>query len=106
MNGLRNQHDGPLIAVTGATGFVGTEVVRQARASGLRVRAIVRDSKRARALAGREGVELVYGDVLEATSLAGAFAGVSAVVHLVGIIVERGSRERPASWPRSSARSA
>ena len=90
MNGLRNRNDGLLIAVTGATGFVGTEVVRQARAEGLRVRAVVRDSKRVRAWGEREGVELVCGDVLEPASLASAFAGARAVVHLVGIIVERG----------------
>jgi len=90
MNGLRNRNNGPLIAVTGATGFVGTEVVRQARAAGLCVRAIVRDSKRARAWGEREGTELVRGDALEATSLVNAFAGASAVVHLVGIVVENG----------------
>ena len=39
MNGLWNHNDGPLIAVTGATGFIGTEVVHQARAMGFRVRA-------------------------------------------------------------------
>ena len=92
MNGLRNRNDGLLIAVTGATGFVGTEVVRQARAEGLRVRAVIRDSKQVRAWGEREGVEFVCGDVLEPASLAGAFAGAKAVVHLVGIIVERGRR--------------
>ena len=90
MNGLRHRNDGPLITVTGATGFVGTEVVRQARAEGLRVQAIVRDSKRTRAWGEREEVELVCGDVFEAGSLASAFACAKAVVHLVGIIVEHG----------------
>ncbi len=90
MNGLRKRNDGLLIAVTGATGFVGTEVVRQARSEGLRVRAIVRDSERTRSWGEREEVELVCGDVFEAESLAGAFAGVKAVVHLVGIVVEHG----------------
>jgi NADH dehydrogenase len=90
MNALQNHNDGSLVAVTGATGFVGTEVVRQARAAGFRVRAIVRDSKRARTWVEQEDVELVCGDVLAATSLADAFAGVSAIVHLVGIVVEHG----------------
>ena len=79
-----------MIVVTGATGFVGREIVRQARAEGFPVRAIVRNPKAARGWAERHGVELFAGDVLDAASLEGAMSGATCVIHLVGIIVERG----------------
>ena len=79
----------PQIAVTGATGFVGREVVKQARAEGYPVRAIVRDPKPAERWAEQNGVELFHGNVIYAPSLEGAFAGVKCVIHLVGIIHAR-----------------
>ncbi|MGA2221983.1 MAG: complex I NDUFA9 subunit family protein [Verrucomicrobiia bacterium] len=77
-----------MIAITGATGFVGQEVVRQARAGGHAARAIVRDPKRAQWLADKYGVELFHGNVLFAPSLDGAMQGVKCVIHLLGIINE------------------
>ncbi|MCS7049413.1 MAG: complex I NDUFA9 subunit family protein [Verrucomicrobiae bacterium] len=74
-----------MIAITGATGFIGREVVRQALAAGLPVRAVVRDPRTARLPAE---VELFHGNVLYAPSLEGAFQGCRAVIHLVGIINE------------------
>jgi len=79
-----------MIAVTGATGFVGREVMKQLRADGHPVRAIVREpkSKAARALVEKYGVELFHGNVIYAPSLAGAMQGAKCVIHLVGIIHE------------------
>lgn len=79
-----------MIVVTGATGFVGREVVKQARAQGYPVRAIVRDpgSNAAHALLAQDGVELFHGNVIYAPSLAGALLGAKCVIHLVGIIRE------------------
>lgn len=79
----------PLIAITGATGFVGRAIVKQARAAGFPVRVIVRDPREARWLAEEFGCELFHGNVLHAPALAGAFDGVKCVIHLVGIIHER-----------------
>jgi len=79
----------PLIAITGATGFVGRAIVKQARAAGYPVRAIVRDPREARWLAEQFGCELFHGNVLHAPALAGAFADVKCVIHLVGIIREK-----------------
>jgi len=76
-----------MIAITGATGFVGREVVRQAVAAGYPLRAIVRDPREARGLA-EAGVELFHGNVIHAPTLEGAFTGCKAVIHLVGIINE------------------
>jgi uncharacterized protein YbjT (DUF2867 family) len=64
----------PLILVTGATGTVGSEVVKQLVAGGHRVRALVRDPARAAMLGA--GVEIVVGDLERPDTLGPAFAGV------------------------------
>lgn len=76
------------VLVTGAGGFVGRHVVRQLAADGVRVRAMVRDVRGARALEGLD-CELVRGDVTDLASLRAATRGCRAVVHLVAIIAGR-----------------
>jgi uncharacterized protein YbjT (DUF2867 family) len=78
-----------MIVITGATGFVGEEVVKQARAMGYPVRVIVREPERAQWLVDRYGVELFHGNVLFAPAIEGAMQGANCVIHLVGIIHER-----------------
>jgi nucleoside-diphosphate-sugar epimerase len=68
------------ILVTGATGKVGSRLARRLAQRGDRVRALVRDPKRAAALSEHR-IELVEGDLLDASSLAAAVRGVDAVVH-------------------------
>ncbi|MFF8424466.1 SDR family oxidoreductase [Streptomyces sp. NPDC016566] len=68
-----------MILVTGATGTIGSDVVRQLAARGEKVRALTRDPAKARVPAG---VEVVRGDYLDPGSLAGAMAGVTAVFLL------------------------
>jgi NADH dehydrogenase len=77
-----------MIVITGATGFVGEEIVKQARVAGHPVRAIVRDPQRAQWLKERYEVELFHGNVLYAPSIEGAMQGAKGVIHLVGIIYE------------------
>jgi len=77
------------ILVTGGTGFIGGHVVHALRARDVPVRAIVRDRRRAGRLEAW-GVELVVGDVTDASILRAACMGVQAVIHLVAII--KGSR--------------
>ncbi len=77
-----------MIIITGATGFVGEEIVKQVRAAGHPVRAIVRDPERASWLTERYGAELFHGNVLYAPSIEGAMQGAKCVIHLVGIIRE------------------
>ena len=79
-----------LLALTGATGFVGQHVVPLLIRRGHRVRALVRDPTRAEGLA-TQGADLVPGDLADGTALARLVAGVEAVIHLVGIIVEAGA---------------
>ena len=77
-----------MILVTGATGFIGPKVVHALRARNLDVRALVRDPRTARQLAGW-GAELAQGDMTDAASLREAVRGADAVVHLVAIIQGR-----------------
>ena len=70
------------VLVTGANGYVGREVVAHLHGRGTAVRALVR----APATTLPEGVEQVTGDVTDAGSLAPAFGGVEAVIHLVALL--------------------
>jgi uncharacterized protein YbjT (DUF2867 family) len=77
-----------MILVTGGTGFVGQEVVKELLALGYPVRLLVRHPERANAFAHHPRVELVQGDALRPETLPAAMAGVQAVIHLIGIIAE------------------
>lgn len=79
------------VFLTGGTGFVGSEVLRQLVAAGHTVRCLVRAGSEAK-LAVREGVEVRHGDVTEPDTLKSAMAECDAVIHLVGIIREFSGR--------------
>src|SRR5258708_35962080 len=70
----------PLILVTGATGTVGSQVVKQLAATGQRVRALVRDPKKAETFP--KAVEVVHGDLEKPATLAPAFAGADKALGL------------------------
>lgn len=78
-----------LVAITGATGFVGRFVVEHLLRREHEVRALVRDPVRAGWMRDR-GVALVAGDLEDHAALRELARGVGAVVHLVGIILEIG----------------
>jgi dihydroflavonol-4-reductase len=67
--------------VTGATGFVGSHLVRQLVERGDRVRALVRPTSSLRALDGL-GVEVARGDLRDAASVRDAVRGVRRVFHV------------------------
>ncbi|MEV5433114.1 SDR family oxidoreductase [Streptomyces sp. NPDC052701] len=71
-----------MILVTGATGTIGSELVRQLAARGEKVRALTRDPGRART---PEGVETVRGDHRDQASVEAALTGVHAV-FLVAVL--------------------
>jgi nucleoside-diphosphate-sugar epimerase len=71
--------------VTGATGFVGSHVLGALLARGEKVRALVRDSKKAQVLRDR-GVEVVEGDLLDPTSLAAAVSGAGPIYHCAAAV--------------------
>jgi nucleoside-diphosphate-sugar epimerase len=86
------------VFVTGGTGFIGGEVVRQLRARGDEVRCLVRNEAKAAKL--RElGCEIVAGDLGDADAIRRGMEGCDAVIHAaamyeVGIPASR----RPAMW--------
>jgi uncharacterized protein YbjT (DUF2867 family) len=82
-----------MILVTGATGTVGSEVVRQLSAAGVPVRALVRDPARGEAIAG-PGVEIVPGDLLDPASLDPALDGVDKLFLLTAFTPDQ---ETPAA---------
>jgi NADH dehydrogenase len=75
------------VLVTGATGFVGNEMVKELLARGHRVRALVRPGSQDK-LQVRDRVGEVIGDVLDRQAVLQAAPGCDAVIHLVGIIRE------------------
>jgi nucleoside-diphosphate-sugar epimerase len=77
------------IAVTGASGFVGQSLVREASKRGLDVVGVVRSELGARFVAAAGGRPIVVPD-LDATPLARAVLGADALVHLAQIGSERG----------------
>jgi NADH dehydrogenase len=80
------------ILVTGAAGYVGNNTVRRLVALGKPVRAMVHNVEKANRRLGEvsDKIEIVQGDVTKRESLQGAMKGVSAVIHLVAIALEKG----------------
>lgn len=72
------------VLVTGATGIVGSNLVRALLAASHRVRVLVRASSDRRSLQTLP-VELVEGDVLDPASLAGAAKGCTFVFHAAAV---------------------
>ena len=77
-----------LVLVAGATGGVGKRVVKRLQQRGIRVRALVRDTKRATEILGKN-VELVEGDITLAETLTPLVTeGVEAVICCTGTKVQ------------------
>ena len=73
--------DEGLIAVTGATGFVGQALLEAAAAQGLEVRALARKRQ-----VPRLGVEWIPGDLSSRSALDRLVRGTSAVIHIAGVV--------------------
>ena len=74
------------VAVTGATGFVGTHTIRALTAAGHEVVAIARGTRRR---PRRDNVSYVRADVVDWPGLADTFSTCAAVIHLVAVIREK-----------------
>lgn len=88
MDGQENSGGGRLVAVTGATGFIGGHLAAELARRGWRVRALVRSMPRWHGLAPAP-TEAVLGDLADRRALAELVAGADAVVHLAGAIKGR-----------------
>lgn len=69
-----------VLAITGATGFVGSAVLTAALADGHNVRALARSGQAVRA-----GVEWLPGDLSDTAALDALVTGVDAVIHVAGL---------------------
>ncbi len=78
-----------MLLLTGATGLIGSALVRRLTAAGRPVRCLVRDPRRLGA--ERVRVQIVLGDLADPPSFRNALRGVSTVVHLAASI-----RDQPA----------
>jgi dihydroflavonol-4-reductase len=80
------------VCVTGATGFIGSQVAAKLVAGGHEVRVTFRDRRRLRALEGLD-VEPVQVNVLDRRALRRALAGCEMVFHTAGLVASRPERE-------------
>jgi len=84
------------VFLTGASGFVGWHMITRLLAEGHAVRGLVRSLPRekdhlAKAFHEKGDFQYVAGDVVSGAGLDAAIAGCNAVIHLVGIIAEKGT---------------
>lgn len=80
------------ILVTGANGFMGNTIVKKLVAQGKPVRAMVRDNVKTQKRLGNlsDKIEIVQGDVRDREDIRRLFDGVTAVIHLAAVAIEKG----------------
>lgn len=84
--------------VTGGTGFIGDEVVRQLRARGDDVVCLARSAEKGRKLADR-GCQVVVGDLGDAAAIRQGMEGCDAVIHAAAMYeVGIPAKQRPAMY--------
>jgi nucleoside-diphosphate-sugar epimerase len=77
------------VLVTGATGFLGSSLVRRLLCDGARVRVLVRSPGKAARLASR-GTEVVTGDITDSAAGRAAVDGADVIYHLAGRLLMPG----------------
>lgn len=84
MTTINSQTKGRLVLVTGGAGFIGSHLVDALAAAGLRVR-VVDNFVNGRREHVNRAVELVEGDIRDASSILDAFEGVDTVFHVAAL---------------------
>ncbi len=79
-----------IIAVTGATGFIGGALVRHLSSKGKKLRVLVRQSSHTQSLSSL-GAQIVVGDINDSVSLNRLVRGARGVIHCAGAV--RGSSD-------------
>ncbi|MER5852911.1 NAD-dependent epimerase/dehydratase [Streptomyces sp. NPDC002012] len=90
----------PLVVVLGASGYIGSAVVRELSRRRIRLRAVARGPFAVPA-GGRAATEVVRADLTEEGAVADAVRGADAVIHLVAHMTGRGSWRSASSDPRA-----
>jgi dihydroflavonol-4-reductase len=81
------------VAITGATGFVGSSLVRSLISQGMDIIALVRPDSPRQVLDGLE-VSWVEGDITDPSSLRDAFSGADLLIHAAGLLGQAGIPEK------------
>jgi len=84
-----------MIIVTGASGYVGSNITRKLVEQGKSVRAVIHNRERVDQEGRLKGlkIEFTEADVTRPDTLSQAFAGGTAVIHTVAIAIEKGGRK-------------
>jgi len=93
-NQTEHLHTRRVVFVSGATGYIGRQLVERLIARGHEVRALARPGSEDRLPAGARAV---LGNALDASSFAGEIAPAGTLVHLVGVA-------KPSPWKREAFR--
>jgi len=75
------RQESPLIALTGATGFIGRHLLRELPKRGYRLRVLLRRPSQT----AMDCASAVVGDLARPQNMSAAFAGVDAIIHSAGI---------------------
>jgi NADH dehydrogenase len=75
--------------IAGATGFIGSHLIRALKPADFNIRCLVRNIK-TDDYCKSSGFDAVYGDITDRESLKGRLDGSDIAVHLVGVIEEKG----------------
>ena len=86
------------ILITGGAGSVGRQLVEMFAADGRPVRVFDLPMMDFSGLEGREGVEIVRGDITDADGVLAAVEGASAVLHLAAILPPGSERDRDVTF--------
>lgn len=78
------------LCILGGTGFVGHQVLSQLASGGRQITVLTRHRERHRDLLVLPGTDLVEADIHDSAVLREHFQGCDAVIHLVGILNEKG----------------
>jgi uncharacterized protein YbjT (DUF2867 family) len=83
-----------MILITGASGYLGSHIVKRLVEAGKPVRALVRNRAWAEAEGRLAGMKMdwVEGDVTKPETLPAAVAGATAIIHTVAVAIEKGGR--------------
>jgi uncharacterized protein YbjT (DUF2867 family) len=78
-----------MILVTGATGYIGSHLVKQLVSQGERPRCLVRNASKAASILSTDKVELAQGNTTTSSSLTTAVEGIDTIIHAAFMTADR-----------------